>query len=171
MSKLDGVLRRVLTKKEVAARLEAQKKSCFATYDQPSETTFVTIGRLFCMALGSLVLVPTVSDIFLPSNLHTVHATGFDEFEVHGRHSHVHRVALTEFGPLRFPSDYERGSFDDPTSARAKLKVGCRNELMVSHEPKDLKATVGNYAFSFCGHRELDGGGIDKVIRLVSCGG
>jgi hypothetical protein len=130
---------------------------------------FVNIGKLFCLALGGIVISLALSDIFAAANFRVVKVSGFDEFEVHGKHSHTHRRALTDLGPLRFPSDYEWGFYDNRVVMRNQLKAGCRYQVMVSHEPKEHKASLGNYNFIFRGNRELDVGRIDKVVSLVDC--
>jgi hypothetical protein len=131
----------------------------------------MTVGKITTVALSGVAMALMLSGMFAGANLRTVKVTGFDEFEVHGKCSHTHRRALTDAGPLRFPNDNEWGSYDDRMAMCAQLKAGCRYALMVSREPNDRQASLGNYNFIFRGNRELHVGRIDKVVRMIDCTG
>jgi hypothetical protein len=128
-------------------------------------------GKIFCVALGGFVVAAALLDVFSPANLRTITINGFDDVEVGGKYSHIHRRALTDFGPLRFPNDNEWGSYDDRAAMRKQLKAGCRYQLMVSHEAKDHQTALGRYTFTLRANRTLDVGRIDKVVRLIGCTG
>ncbi len=124
------------------------------------------LGKALTVSLGGLVLYLAYVDIMSVTRPVTVKVNNFDQVK-YGRYT-IHRV-ITNIGPLRLPYKNDWGRHDNHITLRAALSVGCQYQILISHEPKDREFSVGNYRFIWRGHRSLDLGRIDKVIRALEC--
>jgi hypothetical protein len=108
-------------------------------------------------------------EIFPSTRSQIIRVNDFDQIEVRGKYDYIHRLVLTDKGPLRLPHANEWGRHETYETVLSQLRKGCEYEVMISHEPKDHEASAGNYRFVLRGNRELDVGRIDSVVRSINC--